>query len=103
MNQSSPVIGYILLGLVSIALGFLPVFIAMYKKNSNASQLYKATPIVVLGLGAVGLALSLLFQNIGVAREVWALIILIVVEVIRLAAWLYLVIMAVKDKDLPIF
>jgi hypothetical protein len=103
METTSVTIGYIILGFAIIALGFLPVFIAMYKKNVNASQIYKATPLAILGLGAVGLGLSLLFQALEVNREVWALVILLVIEAIRVAIWIYLIIMAVKDKDLPIF
>ena len=103
MNQASVTIGYLLFGLLIIAVGFLPVFIALYKKNQNAPQLYKATPLAILGLGALGLGLSLLFESLEVNREVWAFIILIAVEVIRLAIWVYLMIKAVKDTDLPIF
>ena len=103
MNTASQTIGYVLLGFAILAIGFLPVYIAAYKKNVNASQIYKATPIAILGLGAVGLVLSIIFQSAQVNTEVRALIILIVIEVIRLAAWIYLTIMAVKDKDLPIF
>lgn len=103
LGSASVNIGYILLGLFILAVGFLPVFIAMYKKNQNAEQLYKATPIAILGMGVIGLVLSLVFNAIHVSQEVWAFVILILVEVIRLAAWVYLMIMAVKDKDLPIF
>ena len=103
MENASVSIGYVLFGLLIIVLGFLPVFIAAYKKNVNASQIYKATPIAILGLGAIGLALSILFQSIEVNTEVWALVILLAVEAIRVAIWIYLIIMAVKDKDLPIF
>ena len=103
MTNAYSTIGYILLGLVVLAIGFIPVYIAAYKKNVNADQIYKATPIAILGLGVIGLALSLLFQNLKVNNEVWALIILIVVELIRLVVWIYLLIKAVKDEDLPIF
>ena len=103
MGNASATIGYVLLGLVLLAVGFIPVLIAAYKQNVNADQIYKATPIAILGLGAVGLALSILFQSLEVNTEVWALIILIVIEVLRLAVWIYLMYMAIKDKDLPIF
>lgn len=103
MNNSSQTIGFIILGLAIIGAGFIPTFIAMYKKNSNADQIYKANPIAILGLGVLGLGLSLIFQLTEVNTEVWALVILLVIEAIRVAAWIYLIIMAVKDKDLPIF
>ena len=103
MNQASATIGYIILGLAINAIGFLPVFIAMYKKNQNATQIYKATPIAILGLGVLGLGLSLVFQMTEVNTEVWALVIILLIEAVRVAAWIYLLIMAAKDKDLPIF
>ena len=103
MNNTSQTIGFVILGLAIIAAGFIPTFIAMYKKNKNSEQIYKANPIAILGLGFIGLGLSLIFQKIEVNTEVWALVILLVIEAIRIAAWIYLIIMAVKDKDLPIF
>ena len=103
MTNAYSTIGYVLLGLLVLAIGFIPVYIAAYKSNENAEQIYKATPIAILGLGIVGLGLSILFQSLKVNTEVWALIILIVVEVVRLAAWIYLMIKAVKDEELPIF
>ena len=96
-------IGYAILGLAIIAAGFIPSFIAAYKKNTNATQIYKANPIAILGLGALGLGLSLLFQMLEVNREVWALVILLVIEAVRVALWVYLIIMAAKDKELPVF
>ena len=101
--EFSAVLGYGILGLAIIAAGFIPSFIALYKKNSNASQIFKLNPIVILGLGVIGLGLSLLFQILEVNREIWALVILLVIEALRLAIWVYLIIMAVKDRELPLF
>ena len=101
--NASVTIGYAILGLAIIAVGFIPSFIAAYKKNNNSTQIYKANPIVILGLGVIGLGLSLVFQLTEHNTEVWALVILLVIEAIRVAAWIYLIIMAAKDKELPIF
>lgn len=101
--ESTAIIGYVILGLALTAAGFIPSFVAMYKKNSNASQLYKCNAIAVLGLGAVGLVLSLIFGVPESGKGVWLLVVLIVIEVLRLAAWAYLMYMAIKDNDLPIF
>lgn len=103
MNQVYVTVGYSILGLAIIAAGFVPTFIAMYKKNKNSSQIFKANPIAILGLGALGLALSLIFQAAEVNREIWALVVLLVIEAIRVVIWIYLIIMAAKDKELPIF
>ena len=88
----SVVLGYGILGFAIIAAGFIPSFIALYKKNSNANQIFKLNLIVILGLGIIGLGLSLLFQLLEVNREIWALVILLVIEAIRFTAWIYLII-----------
>lgn len=103
MNTFSSTAGIIILGLVTVAAGFIPTYLALYKKNSNADSVIKFNAVSVLGIGIIGMALSFIFQAAGVSDKVWALIILIVLEVIRLAAWIYLLIMAIKDDDLFIF
>lgn len=103
MTDVTKVAGYIILGLVEIFIGFLPVFIAKYKENNNMMQIFKADIIVVLGFGILGTALSLIFQATKLNNEVWAFVILMVIEAVRLACWIYLMVMTVKDKELPIF
>lgn len=103
MDAFSSTAGIIILGLVLIVAGFIPTFIALYKKNSNTESLIKFNATSILGIGVTGMALGLIFQSAGVSDKVWALIILIVIELVRLAAWIYLLIMAIKDDDLFIF
>ena len=103
MDAFSSTAGIIILGLVLIVAGFIPTFIALYKKNSNTESLIKFNATSILGIGVTGMALGLIFQSAGVSDKVWALIILIVIELVRLATWIYLLIMAIKDDDLFIF
>ena len=103
MEAFSSTAGIIILGLVAIVAGFIPTYLALYKKNSNTEGIIKLNAIAVLGIGILGMALSFIFQAAGVSDKVWALVILIVLELIRLAAWVYLLILAIKDNETPIF
>lgn len=103
MTNVSNIAGIIILGLVVILAGFIPTYLAFYKKNNNAWSVLKFNAVSALGFGVLGMALSLIFQATGTSDQVWALIILIIIELVRLAAWIYLLIMSIKDKDLFIF
>ena len=103
MTNFASMAGITILGLVVILAGFIPTYLAFYKKNNNAWSVLKFNAVSVLGLGVLGMVLSLIFQAAGVSDKVWALIILIIIELVRLAAWIYLLIKTVKDEDLFIF
>lgn len=103
MDSFSNTAGIIILGLALMLAGFIPTYMAFYKKNENAYSVLKFNVASVLGIGIIGMALGMIFQSAGVSDKVWALVILIVIEVIRLAAWIYLLIKTVKDEDLFIF
>ena len=103
MDAFSNTAGIIVLGFVAIAAGFIPTYMAFYKKNANADSVLKFNAVSVLGIGIIGMALGLIFQSAGVSDKVWALIILIIIELVRLVAWIYLLIKTVKDEDLFIF
>ena len=64
--------------------------------------MYKTNAIAILVPGIIGLAISLIFQPTA-QNALWAFIVLIVLEAARLAAWVYLMFMSVKDKRLPVF
>ena len=103
MDAFSNTAGIIILGLVAMLAGFIPTYLALYKKNSNTMGILKLNAIAILGIGILGMVLGFIFQAAGISDKVWALIILIVLEVIRLAAWVYLLILAIKDNETPIF
>lgn len=103
MSDLSAVIGYILLGLVEFAVGFVPIIVAFVRKNENKMQILKADAIAVFGLGLIGTIFSSVCDAFALGSEVWVFVVVIIIEVIRLAAWVYLLIMAIKDKELPIF
>ncbi len=98
--ESSVMIGYGILGLAITAAGFIPSLLAMYKKNNNASKIYQFNAIGILVPGIIGLVLSLVFGVPNTQNSVWLLVVLIVLEVLRLAIWGYLMYLVIKDKEI---